>query len=152
MFTKSTQDRAGGSLRTTDPITLIAEGASVNGEFHFGGSLEIHGAVNGKIIADDQNNAQIRILNGGYVIGEINVPTVIINGYVKGEIFATAQAKLASKAIVEGNIHYSALEIESGAKVSGNLIYEGPANNVTDLSKGQKGDDKENLSAIDDKA
>ena len=80
------------------------------------------------------------------------MPTVIINGYVKGEIFATVQAKLASKAIVEGNIHYSALEIESGAKVSGALIYKGPANNVTDLTTGQKGDYKENLSAIDDKA
>ena len=80
------------------------------------------------------------------------MPTVIINGYVKGEIFATAQAKLASKAIVEGNIHYSALEIESGAKVSGNLIHEGPANNVTDLSKGQKGDDKENKEEEENKA
>ncbi len=152
MFSKLNQDRAEGSLRATDPTTLIAEGALVNGEFHFSGSLEIHGAVNGKIIADDQNGALIRILNGGSVTGEIMVPTVIINGYVKGEIFATTQVKLASKAIVKGNIHYSALEIESGARVSGSLIHEGPANNVTDLSKGQKGDDKENLSSIDKKS
>jgi cytoskeletal protein CcmA (bactofilin family) len=150
MFNKTNKDRGGSSSRVTNSITLIAEGAKVSGEFHFSGSLEIHGVVHGKIIADGQKDAEIRILNGGSVIGEISVPTVIVNGYVKGEIFANSKAKLASKAVVEGDIHYNTLEIENGAKVSGELVHESPVNNVTDLNKVQEVDDKDNRLVFED--
>ena len=85
---------------------MIAEGTDVEGDLNFKGNLEVQGTVNGNILSDDEN-ARVRILQGGSIQGEVWVPQVVVNGNVKGDIFASKQVKLASKAVVEGNIHYN---------------------------------------------
>ena len=71
--------------------------------------------------------------------GEVWVGTVIINGHVKGDIYASKQAKLAAKAVVEGNVHYNLIEIEKGAEVVGSFVHEQPQTNVTAFPKEGRG-------------
>ncbi|MBT4212187.1 MAG: polymer-forming cytoskeletal protein, partial [Porticoccaceae bacterium] len=112
MFTnKSTSESLAPSSEST---TLVAAGTELKGDLNFSGSLEIQGSIVGKIVADDET-AQIRILNGGSVLGEIWVPNVIVNGLIKGDIYASKHIQLAAKAKVEGTIYYSSIEIERGA-------------------------------------
>ena len=80
------------------------------------------------------------MIQGGAVDGKIAVPTVIVNGHVKGDIFATKHALLASKAVVEGNIYYNTLEIERGAHVAGNLVHEVPSTNVSSFQQDENTD------------
>jgi cytoskeletal protein CcmA (bactofilin family) len=132
MFTnKSTNENPAPSSEST---TLVAAGTEIKGDLSFSGSLEVQGSIVGKVVADDET-AQIRILNGGSVLGEIWVPNVIVNGRIKGDIYASKQIQLAAKAKVEGTIYYSMIEIERGADIDGKLVHEIPATNVTAFQK-----------------
>lgn len=119
---------------SSSATTLIAEGTEVEGDLNFKGNLEIQGSVTGNILSDDEG-ARVRILQGGSIQGEVWVSNVVVNGNVKGDIFASKQVKLASKAVVEGNIHYNLIEIERGAEVVGSFVHEQPQTNVTAFSK-----------------
>ena len=132
MFTyKSTNENPAPSSEST---TLVAAGTEIKGDLNFSGSLEVQGSIIGKIVADDET-AQIRILNGGSVLGEIWVPSVIVNGLIKGDIYASKHIQLAAKAKVKGTIYYSSIEIERGADIGGKLVHEIPATNVTAFQK-----------------
>ena len=105
-------------------ITLVAQGAHIKGDIHFQGALEIEGEVTGNIIGTDGGDSEVRILDGGSVTGELRVPVVFISGKVDGDVFASKQVELAASAVVDGNIHYTLLEVERGAQVNGNFVLE----------------------------
>jgi len=96
MFSKSSDHEITKISPSGDATTLIANGTSIKGDLNFHGSLEIQGSIAGTITAEDEN-AQVRVIQGGAVEGKIAVPTVIVNGHVRGDIFATKHALLASK-------------------------------------------------------
>ena len=126
-----------GSKESAAPqgaTTLIAPGARVEGDLQFSGCLEIEGTVIGNIRSEEKG-AGVRVLNGGLLEGEIWVGDVIVNGHVRGNIHASNLVKLASKAVIEGNIHYSLIEVEKGAEVMGNFVLEQPINNVSAFPK-----------------
>jgi cytoskeletal protein CcmA (bactofilin family) len=138
MFTnKNTSESLAPSSEST---TLVAAGTELKGDLNFSGSLEIQGSIVGKIVGDDET-AQIRILNGGSVLGEIWVPNVIVNGLIEGDIYASKHIQLAAKAKVEGTIYYSSIEIERGADIGGKLVHEIPATNVTAFQKAGEASD-----------
>jgi cytoskeletal protein CcmA (bactofilin family) len=138
MFTnKNTSESLAPSSEST---TLVAAGTELRGDLNFSGSLEIQGSIVGKIVGDDET-AQIRILNGGSVLGEIWVPNVIVNGLIEGDIYASKHIQLAAKAKVEGTIYYSSIEIERGADIGGKLVHEIPATNVTAFQKAGEASD-----------
>ena len=134
MFSKDREQAITKASSSGEATTLIAHGTSLKGDLNFHGSLEVQGSIAGTITADD-DNAQIRVIQCGAVYGKIAVPTVIVNGHVKGDIFATKHARLASKAVVEGNIYYNTLEIERGAHVAGNLVHEILATNISSIQQ-----------------
>ncbi len=107
--------------------TLISKGTSIVGDIHFSGDLQVEGTVKGNIIAESGNDAKLVIANKGVVEGEINVPMVVINGNVTGNVCSTKHIELAAKAVVEGNVHYQLIEMVKGAQVNGSLLYGEPA-------------------------
>ena len=134
MFKKS--DKATQKNSKKFGITLISEDSSFRGDISFQGGLEVQGSVKGQLVSEEPT-AKVRVLNGGSVNGQISVPNVVINGLVKGDIFASSSVKLESAAIVEGNIYYNNLEVEKGASVSGSLVREAPTNNVSSISQSE---------------
>ena len=114
--------------------TLIAKGTRIEGDLNFLGCLEIEGTVVGNVRSEDQKS-RVRILHGGLLEGEIRVSDVVINGNVRGDIFADNLIKLASKAVVEGNIHYSLIEVDKGAEVIGSFVLEQANPNVSNFPK-----------------
>jgi len=57
------------------------------------------------------------------VNGEVNVTHLVINGAISGPVFASEYMELQSKAKVNGDVHYTTLEIQLGAIVEGRLIH-----------------------------
>ncbi len=108
--------------------TLIARGTHIVGDVQFEGCLEIEGQVTGNILAEAGSEARVRVLDAGLVRGELRVPTVVVSGTVEGDIHADKHIELAAKSVVEGNIHYTLLEIEKGAQVNGNFVRQGGVN------------------------
>lgn len=103
--------------------TLISKGTSIVGDVHFAGDLQIEGKVKGNIIVEGGADAKLVVADKGVVEGEIRVPMVVINGKVIGNVYSSKHLELASKAVVEGNVHYQLIEMVKGAQVNGSLVY-----------------------------
>ena len=117
--------------------TLIAEGTTLTGDIAFSGNLEVEGSVIGNITSADEN-AKLRILNSGSVVGDIEVANIVINGNVRGDLYARQLIKLAAKAVVQGSVNYKLIEIEKGAEVVGSFVYHQATSNVTQFPADSK--------------
>ena len=109
----------GASSNTT---TLISEGTEIVGDVKFYGNLEIEGKICGNVMAIGNGDAIVRVSENGIVEGNIEVPIVVINGSVQGNILADSHLKLAANARVEGDVQYSLIEMEKGAHIYGRLF------------------------------
>ncbi|MGB2106487.1 MAG: bactofilin family protein [Porticoccaceae bacterium] len=107
----------------SDSTTLISEGTELSGDISFSGTLEILGTVTGNIISE-QKDARVRVLNGGSVEGDIKAAIIEVNGTIKGNIFAIDRLCLEPNCTVTGNIHYSNMEMRSGAQLVGSCNYQ----------------------------
>lgn len=107
---------------SSNHTTLIARQTEVSGDLHFRGNLVIEGKVRGNVSAHSDSDARLQIVDGGTVEGEIRVPHVVINGNVQGDVYAARHLELATKAMVEGNVHYKLIEMVKGAQVNGSLV------------------------------
>lgn len=103
--------------------TLIAPSAEVRGDMVFTGGLHVQGKVIGNITVG-QEGGRLVLSESGEIQGEINVPRVVINGRVKGDVHAGDHLELAEKAVVEGNVYYTMIEMVMGARVNGKLVRE----------------------------
>lgn len=104
--------------------TLIAPSAQIRGDVEFSGGLHVLGKVIGSITVTG-DGGRLTIGESGCVEGEIRVPKVVINGRVEGDVHATEHLELAEKAVIEGNVYYTLIEMVMGAQVNGKLVREG---------------------------
>lgn len=103
--------------------TLVGRNTVVEGNMRFSGGLHVEGTIRGNLYADDGERPSILILNeGGRIEGEVNVPRVVINGTVEGDVHASERVELAPKARISGSVYYNLIEMAMGAEVNGNLI------------------------------
>lgn len=103
--------------------TLVSSDTTVVGDIHFAGSIDIEGVVQGNIIAEEGKDALVRIVGKGRVEGEIRSPSVIVNGIVEGDVYSSKHLELAAKGRVQGNVHYTLLEMAAGSEVNGSLTH-----------------------------
>jgi len=104
-------------------ITLIATNCEIAGDIHFSDQLMVNGVVKGNVQADPGTKAMVTISEKGRVEGDIQVPNVIVNGKVMGDIHCDGHIELAAKAEVTGNVYYNLIEMVMGSKVDGNLVH-----------------------------
>lgn len=114
---------AGLATMASDATTLISEGTQLSGDISFSGTLEILGTVTGNIISEHKD-ARVRVLNGGSVEGDIKAAIIEVNGSIKGNIYALERVCLEPNCTVTGNIHYSNMEMRSGAQLIGSCSYQ----------------------------
>lgn len=103
--------------------TLIGQNTKVLGNVCFSGGLHVDGGVKGNVLSESDSSAVLTLSENGKVEGEVRVPHVILNGEVRGNVYATERLVLASKAKVVGNVHYKVMEMAIGAEVNGNLVH-----------------------------
>ena len=114
--------RTGGGVET-----LIGPRVVIRGDVAFSGGLYIEGRVHGSVAAEDEGQAVLTISDGGLVEGEVRAPCVIVNGELRGDVYASERIELAANARVQGNIYYKVVEMAAGAMITGRLIHgEGP--------------------------
>lgn len=104
-------------------VTLIARNTQIKGRVEFSGTLNIEGLIEGDVFATSEGKSEVAVLEHGQVSGEISAPRVIVNGRVKGDIHSSDQLYIASKAVIEGSVHYRLIEMEKGAQISGNILH-----------------------------
>lgn len=120
----------GMSKSGTVAQTLIAANARIVGDVHFSGGVHVQGRVEGNLRAGTEGGDLI-IGEGGVVEGEIHAPHVVINGEVRGDVYATDRLELASRAVITGNVHYRLIEVVVGARIDGQLHHLGTGQTET---------------------
>lgn len=103
--------------------TLIGPQVTIQGDLVFSGGLYVEGRIYGKVIAEEGENAVLTLAEQGRIEGEVQVPVVILNGQLHGDVYAAERVELAAKARVTGNVHYKIVEMRAGATLTGRLIH-----------------------------
>ena len=119
-----------GKIKTTRIDTLVGRHSKIVGDIHYGGGLHIEGTVEGNIISEHEDKGVVIVSELGVVEGEIRGPSIIINGTVHGNVYATGNIELAAGAKINGDVYYNLLEMTVGAEVNGNLVHQQPESSI----------------------
>ena len=103
--------------------TLIGPQVTIHGDLVFSGGLYVEGRIHGKVTAEEGERAVLTLAEQGRIEGEVQVPVVILNGQLQGDVYAAERVELAAKARVTGNVHYKIVEMRAGATLTGRLIH-----------------------------
>ncbi len=104
--------------------TLVGANTKLNGDLHFQGGCHIDGTVNGNVMADPDSESALSISDVGNVDGGVTVPYVVLNGIVRGDLFASQRVELGPTARVIGNVYYNLIEMAIGAEINGKLVHQ----------------------------
>ena len=116
---------------STSETTVIATGATINGEFHFTSRLHVDGEIEGKIIS----NNVIIIGKKGIIKGELQAEKLVVNGEFEGSADCAYVEVLAGGKFL-GNVLSKELMIESKAYFQGqsNIRIDEPGTKMNDTT------------------
>ena len=120
-------------------VTVVGQGARLEGTVLSAGSLRIDGQVKGKITAD----GDVTLSAQSQVEADISATNVTIAGKFKGNITAKARAELAKGGRVDGNITAKTLVVSEGATFNGQSLMDqsaGAASTTTSSGDSTKAD------------
>lgn len=101
----------------SEVLTIIAVGATINGEIQSEGIVKVEGKVNGTVRAV----RQVLVAKGGLIEGDVHTGEAIVGGEVHGAIFAEERAEVQDQAVVQGDISAKRLVVHEGGEVNGYL-------------------------------
>jgi cytoskeletal protein CcmA (bactofilin family) len=111
-------------------VTVIGQGARIEGTLVSAGSLRIDGRVTGKINAD----GDVVLSSQSHVEADIEAQNATVAGKFRGNIVVKNKAELAKGGRVDGNITSKVLAVSEGAVFSGQSIMDQPGQGT---SRGQ---------------
>lgn len=132
--------------RHTVVETLVGSNSKMFGDLHFQGGCHIDGTVKGSVTADPDTDSALSISDIGSVDGGVTVPYVVLNGIVKGDVFASQRVELGATARVIGNVYYNLIKMAEGAEINGKLVHQ-PEGQVPLLEQTNQMDEKAAASA-----
>jgi len=103
--------------------SLIGLATSIDGNLYFKGGLRIDGNVKGNVIAEEDQGSMLIISEHAVICGEVRAAHVVVDGSIVGPVFSSELLELLPKARISGDVHYKALEMNSGATVTGLLTH-----------------------------
>ena len=106
-------------------VTLIASDAELVGDITFSSQLVVNGLLRGSITAEE-SGASMTVSPSGRVVGDVRAPTVLIHGRVDGTVYSLEHLEIADGATIQGDLHYTVLQMHMGASVQGRLIHSVP--------------------------
>ena len=104
--------------------TLVGPNSRINGDLFFEGGCHIDGTIKGNVSADSDSSSALSISEDAIVEGGVTVPYVVLNGIVRGDVFANQRVELGPTARVIGNVYYNLIEMAIGAEINGKLVHQ----------------------------
>ena len=114
----------GGKRKQAAINTLVGSETRVSGDVEFTGGFLVDGCVIGNVRALNDDHALLSVSERGTIEGSVVAPHILLNGTVRGDVFATERVELGPKSRVVGNVQYKLIEMAIGAEVNGKLIHE----------------------------
>lgn len=110
--------------------SIVSQGTTVNGPMTFKGGFKVAGEVLGKVTGGMSEKSgsdnSVVVESTGKIQGDVVCDNVIIAGAVFGNITAKS-VYLAATAYVIGRVAYEVLQVEPGARVSGDMKFSSPS-------------------------
>ncbi len=116
--------------------TLIGKGVRVQGDIEFLGGMHLDGAIAGNVRSDPARDSTLSVSEIGSIEGSVEVPNVILQGQVRGDIRAAERVVLGPTARVEGDVYYGIIEMTLGAQITGKLVRLAPPAAAEAAAKG----------------
>jgi len=113
-------------IRLPAYTSLVGEGTVIKGALSFSGGLHVAGRIVGDVTGEPGRSGKRSALTlgmSGVIEGNLDVPYVVIEGAVNGDVRATKCAILAAGARIMGAVYYQALELDDGAEIDGKLVH-----------------------------
>lgn len=104
--------------------TLVGPNSRVIGDLFFKGGCHVDGTIKGNVSADSDSDSALSISEDAIVEGGVTVPYVVLNGIVRGDVFAHQRVELGPTARVIGNVYYNLIEMAIGAEINGKLVHQ----------------------------
>jgi len=101
-------------------VTIVGQGAKLEGTVVSAGSLRVDGQVKGQINAD----GDVMLSPQSQVEADIRAQNVSVAGRFKGSIVVKGRAEIARGGRVDGNITSKTLVVEEGAVFQGQSIMD----------------------------
>lgn len=111
-------------------INMVAEGTRIEGQVTFDHVSRVHGVLVGEVRAKD--GSTLILSETAVVEGNIEADTLMVDGYVHGDIAAKAKVVISRTGRVVGNIKTPSLTLEFGAYFEGRCAMEGLSPSSTD--------------------
>ena len=116
--------------------TLIGKGVRVQGDIEFLGGMHLDGAIAGNVRSNAAPDSTLSVSEIGSIEGSVEVPNVILQGQVRGDIRAAERVVLGPTARVEGDVYYGIIEMTLGAQITGKLVRLSPPAAAPAAAKG----------------
>jgi cytoskeletal protein CcmA (bactofilin family) len=100
--------------------TILGPESSFDGKLTFQGAVRIDGHFSGEIVTEDV----LVVGEGAEVKAKVEVGSLILNGTVRGNVFAKKAVELHAPARLYGDIHTPSLVINHGVVFEGNCKME----------------------------
>jgi cytoskeletal protein CcmA (bactofilin family) len=113
-----------GRNSKTEIDSLVGISARIEGNLCFTGGLRIDGEVHGDVLGGDSADSVLIVSEHARIEGDVRCATLIVEGYISGDVYATELLELQPKGRIIGNVHYKKLEMHSGATVAGTLTHQ----------------------------
>lgn len=101
-------------------VTIVGQGARLEGTIVSAGSLRVDGQVKGKITAD----GDVMLSPQSQVEADVDAHNVTVSGRFKGNITVKGTAELARGGRVDGNVTSKTLVIQEGAIFCGQSLMD----------------------------
>ncbi len=114
---------SGKKRKSTRIDTLVGQHTEISGDIKFSGGLHVDGTIKGNVMAENDGHSMLSLSECGTIEGEVNVPFVVLNGVVHGDVHGGEHVELSSGARITGNVYYNLIEMAIGAEVNGKLVH-----------------------------
>jgi cytoskeletal protein CcmA (bactofilin family) len=101
-------------------INIISQSTRLEGKIQFDHVTRVHGVLVGEV--QSREGSQLILSESSVVEGNILADTLLIDGYVRGDIKTSGKVKISRTGRVVGNIQTPKLELEFGAYFEGRCL------------------------------
>ena len=101
-----------------EDVSVVGQGARIEGTLHSTGSLRIHGHLTGEIAVD----GDVSVAAGSDVRADISARSISLAGRIKGNLTAPGEVVLPSQSRVEGFVRAQSVTVHG--TVQGDVVAE----------------------------
>ena len=114
-LTPTKTERQADAPRTPTARGFLSSGVSIVGDLTFHNELVIDGKVNGKITA----TGTLIVGKSARIRGEVRVKSVMVQGTIEGNVFASERCVLEAGATLRGDVESPRLALDENASFLG---------------------------------